>query len=494
MSMQVSDVMTGRVVETVQVGPLDSSLPSLVPSLDATPSRLKSFEARSPGWWVYRLMRKLDARADRLQTWDRYYRGEHPLAFASERFREAFGGRFKAFSSNFMSLVVDGTRERMEVRGFQFSAQRSSARAWRIWQENDMDALSQIAMTEALIKGVAYALVEPQRFDGPSITIEDPLDAIVESDPRGRRRRLAGLKRWVDDEGRLVVYLYLPDAVWKLRSTAKWRRGGTYSLEPFMSPDDVSWPAPNPLGSVPLVPLVNRPRLNDDGQSEIDAVMSNQDAVNKYRADALVAAEFAAFRQRWAIGLDVPVDPDTGAPIEPFKAAVDRLWIVPPPDPEDPNPQPVTMGEFEATDLAPYQSMIESEVGAISSISRLPYHYLLGQPQAVPPSGESLKSSEAGLIAKVRTQLIHFGEGWEEIARLTLASVGDRGALDRATSTLWRDPETRNEGVRTDAVVKSYAQGIIDRDEARVALGYEPEGDVATPALTSGAGPVDNQQ
>ena len=155
--------------------------------------------------------------------------------------------------------------------------------------------------------------------------------------------------------------------------------------------------------------------------------MSNQDAINKYRADALVASEFAAFRQRWAIGIDIPVDPETGRPIEPFKPAVDRLWTFPRPDPEDPNQAFPQVGEFAATDLEPYKLMIETEVGHISSISRIPYHFFLGQPQAIPPSGESLKSSEAGLVRKVGRIALHLGEGWEEVMRLCLLAMGDLG-------------------------------------------------------------------
>jgi hypothetical protein len=469
--MTLQDVTSGRLTETVQVGPYDADLP-IPMTLPSVPDA--NAATYSVPWWVARLMADLDTRSERITKWDAYYRGNQPLAFASTKFREAFGGRFKAFSSNFCALVVDGTRERLEVQGFRMSSKQSTTRAWRIWQGNDMDAASQVAHTEALIKSVVYALVEPGQLGAdPRITIEDPLDAITVSDPRDRRQRRAGLKRWVDDVGHLVVVLYLPDLIWKFRSQSPWSRGsGTLRLSPFMPPDE-EWPLPNPLGAVPLVPLLNRPRLDGAGQSEIDSVTSNQDAINKYRADALIAAEFGAYRQRWAIGIDIPVDPRTGKQIEPFKAAVDRLWVQPPPNPEDPNPPKVEFGEFSQTDLAPYQQMIESEIGAISSISRLPYHYLLGQPQAVPPSGESLKSSEAGLIAKVRTAMIHLGEGWEETIRLALRAIGDSG--DRAAETIWRDPETRNEAVRTDAVLKQYQAGLITREVALEELGYSPD-------------------
>jgi len=485
--MTAEDVLSGRTTETVQVGPRDEDIPYGTKVVMA-PKYSKEFRDRAsmytPAWWVSYLLRELDKRNTRETVWNDYYEGDQPLAFASERFREAFGGRFRAFTSNFCALVVDGTRERMEVTGFDFGGARRNDRAWRMWQRSKMDARSQMAHTEALVKSRVFALVTPDRLNPPRITVEQPSDAIVATDPQDDVKRLAGLKRYVDYDGHLIIYLYLPETVWRLRSTEAWSAmTPDFTLEPAPEPGEM-FPLPNPLGLVPLVELPNRPRLGGKTQSEVGPVMSNQDAINKYRADALVAAEFGAFRQRWATGLDIPEDPETGQPIEPFKSAVDRLWVVPPPDPEMPNPQETKFGEFSQTDLAPYQLMIESEIGAMSSISRMPYHYLLGQPQSVPPSGESLKSSEAGLISKVRTQLIHFGEGWEEIMRLALIASGDEGARDREAMTLWRDPETRNEGVRTDSTVKAYGSGIIDRNEARVALGYQPvqEDAQATPA------------
>jgi len=482
--MTMQDVLSGRVESTVQVGPLDSSLPQGSYQYVAPPVYNSAFmekaETGTAAWWLRRLLQDLDTRSLILRTWDDYYEGNQPLAFASEKFREAFGGRFRAFTSNFCSLVVDGTRERMEVTNFDFGSKRRNARAWSLWQKAKMDSRSQMAHTEALVKSIAYVLVNPRPLgQAPLITVEDAYDTITFPDPQDSSRQLAGLKRYVDLEGHLVVFLYLPDAVYALRSTQRWSRTQVQEGMTLAPLPGLPFPQRNDLGEVPLIPLVNRPRLNGQGKSEVGPVMSNQDAINKYRADALIAAEFGAFRQRWATGLDIPEDPETGHPIEPFKSAVDRLWVVPPPDPEDPSPTETKFGEFSQTDLGPYQAMIESEVGAMASISRMPYHYLLGQPQAVPPSGESLKSSEAGLISKVRTQLIHFGEGWEQVMRLALIASGDTRARDQEAVTNWRDPETRNDAARTDATVKAFDAGLIDRNEGRVSLGYpevdEPE-------------------
>ena len=470
---------------------------------------LRAAPAGSPEWWLARLLARLEGRRYDLDTFEAYYDGHQPLAFASQKFRDAFGTRFREFSSNFMALVVDAPAERLEVQGFRFRDAEGDADIWRrVWQENDLDAGSQLAHVEALMKGVAYALVEPRGDGVPLVTVEDACDTVVETGPKDRGVRAAALKRWLDDDGLLVAYVYLPDgdapaAIYKYRSLGKapvttittpvvgelpvdsGAAGGVQWVRYELLGEE--WPLPNPLGVVPLVPLPNRPRLSgrswsvsgvriaSEGRSEIAAVMSNQDAINKYRADALVASEFAAFRQRWAIGIDIPVDPETGRPIEPFKPAVDRLWTFPRPDPEDPNQSFPQVGEFAATELEPYKLMIETEVGHISSISRIPYHFFLGQPQAIPPSGESLKSSEAGLVRKVGRIALHLGEGWEEVMRLCLLAMGDARGRIRSAETIWRDPETQNEAVRTDAVLKQFQAGVIDLESAQEQLGYSPE-------------------
>lgn len=455
----------------------------------------------SPEWWALRLLRRLEARAHDLRTWDDYYEGRQPLAFASQKFNEAFGDRFPEFTSNFCALVVDGLAERLEVQGFRFGDPAGDADVWAMWQENDLDAGSQLAHTEALIKGSAYALVEPRREAIPIITIEDPLDAIVEHEPKDRRRRRAGLKRWVDDEGALVLVVYLPEGVFKYRSSKRWQPEhyqlfgdfGRPPLEPgeftegpaqvwasagferYQPRGDEEWPLPNPMGVVPLVELPNRPRLRKGGRSEIKAVRSNQDAVNKYRTDALITSEFAAYPQRYLLNYEPETDADTGRPREPFRTAIDRLWTVPPPDPDNPDAPEPKIGSLPAADLAPYSNMIELEVGHLSSISGMPYHYFLSTPQTVPPSGESLKSSEARLTRKVGRAELYLGDGWEETMRVALLARNDlRGRL-RTAETIWADSETRNEATRTDAVVKLHAEGIIDDELSWEMLGLSPE-------------------
>ena len=439
-------------------------------------------EVYSPEWWLRRLLARIIVRAAECQKFHDFYEGRQPLAFASDKFVQTYGNRVGKYVANFMPLVVDAERERLIVDGFRFGTNPESDKGvWRIWQQNQLDAESQIAHEIALSKGIAYAAVDPTA-DGPSITIEDPTETVVETAPGNRRIRLAALKVFIDDDGYNRAYLYLPDEIYKFRSLTtrvdttfqglaqvRWTEG------PDIGED---WPLQNKLGVVPIVPLINRPRRDGTGRSEIEPVMGNQLAINFLRYAALIGSDVAALPQRWAKNLDLEVDPDTGQVKQPFKTGRDTLWATIRPDPETfaqygGNIPPVEFGQFPAASLDPYVKMIEEEVGQMASNSRTPYHYLLGSPTSVPPSGESLKSSEAPLVKKVEAQEIHFGEGWEETMRVALLAAGQTAkAKNVDAETMWRDAETRNEGARTDSILKQYQAGLLPDEFALGELGY----------------------
>ena len=135
---------------------------------------------------------------------------------------------------------------------------------------------------------------------------------------------------------------------------------------------------------------------------------------------------------------------------------------MPPPDPEgDPNAPEPEFGEFQATDLAPMIAGIQAEIQQLGAISQTPYHYLLPQ-SGQPPSGESLKSAETGLVAKVKDSQLYKGEGLEEVFRLNFAFRGDERADDMGAEIMWVNTESRSEAVHTDALVKQKTAGVPD--------------------------------
>lgn len=436
-----------------------------------------------------RLYRDLVLRRRHVQRCNAYYDGAHNLAFAGEKFLEAFGGLFRAFADNWCEVVVDAAEERLNVDGFRIGSDpKGDTDAWDIWQANEMDAQSQLAHQEALVAGAAYAVVwvADREASTAEITVESATGTIVDCHPKMRHRRRAGLRTYMDDDGYEHAELFLPDAVYLFRSQSK-RLGdlvaperGQWIVDPTAENVDESGSMPNPLEVVPVVELLNRPRLSTDRRvgwgvhSEIRSIIPLQDAVNKLIADMLTASEFAAFPQRHLVGYEPQTDATTGQDIPPdFKPGAGRLWWL--------ESEKAKFGQFEAVDLANFVKAIEMVIQHIASISRTPPHYLNASADRL--SGESIKAAETGLVAKCRRKMRHFGEGWEEVIRLA-GKVQNIAKLADATSaeTIWGDPETRTESQHVDAVAKRKDLGV-PLPQLWEDLGYSPAQIARFPAM-----------
>lgn len=406
-----------------------------------------------PLWWLQRLWKQLAARREYAELMRCYYNGDHPLPLVPDKARDAFHRLLRQSRLNVMGLVVDATAERIQVDGFRVGdAPIGDDEAHRIWQANNLDGDSDLFLTEAVKTGRAFVLVAPNKQDKsrPLVTPEDITQAIVAYEPGNRRRRAAGLKVWTDEwTDQLMATVYLPDKLYKFQAPKP--KAGDGLQGPRWSKrtvDGEAWPAANPLGVVPLVEVRNRPDLLGDAFSEIHDVIDVQDRINKTLIDRMMAQEFAAFRQRWMTGYEIPRD-DNGQPIEPFKSAVDRLWVI-----EDDG---VELGEFQATDIAPYLRAVEQDMQHIGARTRTPSQYLLGE--MVNISGDALKAAESGLVSKVRQRHRPFGEALEDVVRLALTAAGDTRDLS-SIETIWHNPEFRTEGELVDALVKMDGLGV----------------------------------
>jgi hypothetical protein len=472
---------------TQSITPFDVNQPSLDPTGNDSVDTIK------------RLSAQLSANKATYDRFDDYYEGEHGLRFASADFKLAFQKQFGKYAENFCGVVVDAVEERLDIEGFRFpepvepasdpdaASEPDSAAdsdpdaadpdAWRIWQDNQLDAQSQIAHTEALVKGIVYVLVgqfEAERVGGrsPRITIEDPCETIVEY-AAGSRVRALGMKRW-DDPGakRTFATLYYPNRIEKWQTVVRaganqygpWQVAESDRWERRTVPGE-AWPLPNRLGVVPIVPLINRPRLDGEGRSEIDDIIPIQDAINKLATDELVTSDTASFPQKWATGVEIPIDPNTGKAVESWQSAVDKFMSTAVPD--------AKFGQFEAAKLEGYISAIEQKIRSIVSISGTPFHYFM-QHSGQPPSGSSLRGSETRLVRKARRKQRHFGEGWEEVMRLAFAALDDPKANVLDNEAKWADPESLTESEHIDALGKKRVMLKVPLKQLWEDAGYSP--------------------
>jgi hypothetical protein len=452
-------------------------------------------------------LQQLDAdlrlQAPGIELWEKYYEGIHRLQFATSRFRQTFGNLFHEFADNWMSLIVDASVERLNIQGFRFQSEdgdshaEGDADAWAIFRDNQLDAQSDIAHTEAVKLGRAYLLVDPHDLTdlgNPTISVEHPAQATVAYQAGNRRRRLAGFKEWTDHSGYVYANVYLPEGTWRYQTTQQINTdrpsingAGMYeAIYGSLFPQDYMGPSaaflgeratwiprqdgfdafiPHDLGVVPVIPLENNPTLKSGGRSDIAPIIPIQDAINKIVLDMIIASEFAAFGQRWATGIEIPKDPETGQPIsdQRFLAAVSRLWTS-----EDPETK---FGQFAASDLGNYVKAVEMLIQHVAAITRTPPHYLLGQAGNF-PSGDSLAATETGLVAKVKRKMTNFSPAWEEAIRLSFRAKGDARGKQPA-ETVWADPEQRIRAARIDGAVKMSTLGV-PQDAIWEELGASP--------------------
>jgi len=444
----------------------------------ATPDQLVQ---GTPWWWLARLEGKLNARLPALQLPADYFAGKHRLLFATEKFRKAFGEMFKGYKSNWCKIVVKASEERLNPLGFRLDADgdqetgsaeeklgRGDKDAWLFWQANQLDAASKMLFTEAIKVSEASLLVWAGPRDGiPQITVESATQMITDVDP-GTRQRRAALKVWQDDWGSVFATLYLPEGIFKfeavdLGAQMLWTPSSQDVLSSLLGRNwrarevpGETWPLNNPLGVVPVVPIYNDPQLLPldglGGISDLADVIPQQDAINKLLVDMLVASEFTAFRQRWATGLELPTDPESGQPLpQAYEMVFDRLLMS--------KNSESRFGTFEATDLNNYVVAVREHVAEMASQTRTPPHYFQ-QPSGQFPSGESIKSAETGLVAKSVEKQTYFGEGLEEAIRLAFAVIGSPKAEAISMETIWGDPESRSESQHIDALVKMKDLGL----------------------------------
>lgn len=408
------------------------------------------------------LSEKLDTTVPKLRELDAYWSGQQPAAFLSTESREALGDRLRRVSVNFPRLAVTALAERLDLTGFRIGGvdAEPDADLWNVWRRCGMEEASAQAHVDALAYGRSFVIVWADSAGAPVVTVESPLQVAVTRDPASREVT-AALKRWIDGSTARAV-LYERDAITVLVHP------GTI-VDPAAMPS-TGWTAtetiPNPLGVVPVVPVVNRGRLLDvDGVSEMADILDLADALNKINSDMLVTSEFYARPRRWATGLEV-IEDENGNPVKPFSAALDDVWQSEAAD--------TKFGQFDAARLDGYAdaaALITQQIGALTG---LPPHYL-GLHGDQPASADAIRSAEASLVARAYALHRTFGTAWASVARLMLAV---RDGVDPRTldvEPMWANPETRTPAQAADAAAKLVGVGVPLSVVLADTLGMSPE-------------------
>lgn len=394
-----------------------------------------------------------------------YYDGNHKLAFATEKFRSAFGNLFEKFADNLMLPVVDAVKDNLLVTGFNVEAGegRLQDEAWAVWQRNRMNQRAGEVHKEALLKGDAYVVVWTDK-DGRAVMHPNKAHlCTVNYDEEQAGVVSSAIKMWKGSDKRYRLNVYFPDRIEKYVTRANYPNGMPDGARSFIEMEVAgeAYPLPNPYGVVPVFHFANNACLGESGRSELCDVMPLQDALNKAILDKMVAMEFTAFTQRYAIGLDVETDPVTGKPIMPFTGMERWLTVA---------NENVKFGQFEGANLEQFLKVQNDFRMEIARVSGTPLHYFFLQSGSL-PSGEALKTLEKRFLKKTLDRQTSFGESWEAAMSLALKIENQSVVSDVRLFTNWADPSPASQKEVLESLVIKASLGV-DEETILMECGY----------------------
>ncbi|MGV0390080.1 phage portal protein [Corynebacterium phoceense] len=424
------------------------------------------------------LLDRLDAVQPVVARRDRYYRGAQSLRFMVDK----VDGTVMGFKSNLARVAVQAVAERIRLQDVTatIGGVDASERARRLVQDCDFPMVLQSIVTDMLAVGSAYLIVWVDGSGRPVITGESAEQVAVERDPITRAVTSA-VKRWeVKDANGVVtaehVVLYGPKDIVHLTRDDK--RGRLTFVGKV----------PNPLGVVPVVPLINVERIHDDvGASVVDDLAPLLDALNKLIVDMMTTSEAVARPKRWATGVSLEDDDDgfvadggftadggvepldveavsDGAKI-PFRDA-DDMWVT--------EQAEAKFGQLPGADMSGYRTAVDLVMQQIMAVTSLPAH-MVGITTANPSTAEALRAAEVALSTNAEGRVRVINRPVEWAVRLLVAIDAGCSPDDVAVDVSWADTFTRSIAQEADAAMKLHAEGVATTDEARLMVGAEKE-------------------
>jgi hypothetical protein len=411
-----------------------------------------------------------------LCLYEDYVKGEHALKFATQKFRNVFGGLFKEFADNYCPRVIETLSAYTSVKEIEASDEAQSKVLEEMLESVRFDAMQIQVHEDAFKFGNSYLVAAETQGGTQRLYRQDPRLFRVLYDPENPEQILVAVKVWrtlqnswrlniwfTDDGGAAHCYRYatLPK--------------GDFKIEDYTVPSSLSDYFPStdnpiiPLGTgMPVFHIAHSPDTVGYGVSALRDVIPLQNALNKGCCDLLVGMEFYALPQRWATGIEGNWDED-GNPKPLAVGGADRLWWT-----ENEN---ANFGSFTAGSLDQYLGVLEGWRMEISRVSRIPPHHLFTNTGNY-PSGEALKTAESPLLAKVAKLQTLWGNVWEDIGNYLLSV---NGYADPSVEVCWRDvtPRSRKEeaeadNTEVDTAARKLTLGVT-RAQVLGELGYDDQ-------------------
>lgn len=257
--------------------------------------------------------------------------------------------------------------------------------------------------------------------------------------------------------------LYFPDRVEKWFTWSADDGKGNAFWQPIMDDGETTWPVSNlrPDGTPRGIGVFHfrvGARGRAFGRSRIHGALPFQDELNKQIIDLFWVMDTQSWGHRW-----IAADGEVVITLAPGNYAHLK-------------DKDAKVGQWEAEDPRPLVETCEATIRRMAAKTRTPLHELLTS--GALPSGESLKTAEAGLGAKVEDDHEDLTPEWSDAmgyARMLHNDFGG-GTLseDEPIVPQWKSPYTRNELVESQTAREKHDLGVSARTLI-AELGYDAE-------------------
>lgn len=181
--------------------------------------------------------------------------------------------------------------------------------------------------------------------------------------------------------------------------------------------------------------------------------------------DLQVAMETHAVPGKWAVGLSDTdfIDSKTGKVAAPWHVYYTTMTTTKSKD--------ARFGQFSASDLSNFKTVIDLLSEQVSAVTGLPVRYF-GQNTANPASEGAIRADEVRLVKNVELKNSLDGDSWGDVMALAWRMATGEQVDGHRIRTDWDDPNTPTFAQKADAIQKLVATGILSREGAWDELGW----------------------
>jgi Phage portal protein, SPP1 Gp6-like len=412
------------------------------------------------------------------KTFEDYYSGENQRVRLTDRVRRFLNVSGFMWCENFCEVVVDSMCERLILQKMTSDEQVAVDWADEWWETVRMDEMQSIVHTNTAIKGDGYVIVDLDTRTGqPTVHWNRPEIIKPIYDEEHPETMLFASKVWksqletpTNPNQRPITRMNLYFA----NKVEKWFSESADAIlwGKHLDPGDTTWPIPwtdtgedsgQPLG-VPVFHFRNKSKGKTWGVSEIRGTIPQQDGLNKQVLDLIMVLDQHGFPQRWGTGIKKEERSS-------LTGSAGTMWL-------SANPE-ARFGQFDMGDVSGCLKAIEAALQRLAGRSRTPLFLLVLAGDA--PSGESLKTAESGLVAKIKDRRVSLGSTWEDVYVMAAKVAASQGKLagieinDDLFEAVWADPESRNELEQRTALGIEVTQLGLSKHTALEQLGYNAD-------------------